>query len=216
MNPTSTIDIINFIYHISALNAAYLGTSVIIIIFLGGAFYLFNLRPFEKNLTQQKESLIDLKSKLEEKIVTMTQFEEKLKIDEKRLISFENHIMDQALSNAWAAHYTAQSTRNFGGDILALRGYLVLTQSFKRGDIQMCLKQIKRVLDQDPGTLPVSVIKMKSWDPKIVSQIFSDIISSFNTIQGFEELKEEIRTEAIQKWFSSTERTLPFAQTKKS
>jgi F0F1-type ATP synthase membrane subunit b/b' len=71
MNPTSTkqvlsqvsadsfelTELINITRDIAELNAAYLAISVSVIIFLGGIFYLFNVKPLQDKLQKQEEDI---------------------------------------------------------------------------------------------------------------------------------------------------------------
>src|SRR3989344_5485663 len=61
-------DIINAANNIATLNLGYLGISVTIIALLGGAFYLFNIKPFKETLERQEKSLVDLKKEIEENL----------------------------------------------------------------------------------------------------------------------------------------------------
>lgn len=68
---TNTIvipEIINLISNLATLNLGYLGIAVTILVFLGGAFYLFNFKPLKDNLEKQEKTIDGLKKEVEENL----------------------------------------------------------------------------------------------------------------------------------------------------
>jgi uncharacterized coiled-coil protein SlyX len=204
MIATSTGDLSNLFFQVTQWNLAYLGICVAIIILSAGIIYIFNVKPLEKNLERQEKDIGDLKNQVTEKIAAIVKLEEKLDADEKRLAQAEFNDIDQTLNNIWTQHLLAQSTTNYGGNILALTWYLRIAQAFKRGNVKICLDQIKLVLDSDPGNYLSSVTGMIRWNPSIVITTYTDMINSLKTVEGFDALKEEIINKATQKWISPT------------
>lgn len=68
---TSTIitsELVSLIESLATLNLGYLGISVTILLFLGGAFYLFNFKPIKDKLEQQEKTLNDLEKEIKENL----------------------------------------------------------------------------------------------------------------------------------------------------
>jgi uncharacterized coiled-coil protein SlyX len=200
---TGVINLQDLVNSLASSNLNYLTLALALILGIGGAFYIFNIKPFENKLDIQEKAQEKLKDEIDEKINTITKLEEKLNAHEGRLSVVENNNIDQILANIWTQHLVAQSTHNFGGNILALTWYLELTQLFKRGDVKMCLEQIEWALDNDDGVSSGSTIKMKDWNSNILIERFSSITASFKTIidPQLDDLKINILKKATQKWF---------------
>ena len=65
---TSIIEIIGLIENLATLNLGYLGIAVTILLFLGGAFYLFNFKPLKDALGRQEKILTDLGKEVNENL----------------------------------------------------------------------------------------------------------------------------------------------------
>ncbi len=61
--PTS--DVISLVNNVAALNLGYLGICVTILALLGGATYIFNIKPFKEALEKQEGTLLSLKEEVE-------------------------------------------------------------------------------------------------------------------------------------------------------
>ncbi len=62
------IEIIGLIENIATLNLGYLTIAVTILIFLGGAFYLFNFKPLKDTLERQGDIVTDLEKEVKENL----------------------------------------------------------------------------------------------------------------------------------------------------
>jgi len=61
-------EIVDLVERVATLNLGYLSVSVVILALLGGAFYLFNIRPLKETLDRQEKVLTDLKEEVEENL----------------------------------------------------------------------------------------------------------------------------------------------------
>ena len=66
----TTADITSFIENIAQINLEYLGIAVTILVFFGGAFYLFNFRPLKDTIEKQEDTLVALKKEVEENLLS--------------------------------------------------------------------------------------------------------------------------------------------------
>lgn len=66
----ATSEIIDFVNYISSINLGYLGLAITILVFLGGAFYLFNFKPLQDRLEKQEKIFDDLKKQLVDDVKT--------------------------------------------------------------------------------------------------------------------------------------------------
>lgn len=64
----SITEIIGLIENLATLNLGYLGVAVTILVFLGGAFYLFNFKPLKDALERQEKTLSDLEKEVKENL----------------------------------------------------------------------------------------------------------------------------------------------------
>ena len=64
----SITEIIDLIENLATLNLGYLGVAVTILVFLGGAFYLFNFKPLKDALERQEKTLSDLEKEVKENL----------------------------------------------------------------------------------------------------------------------------------------------------
>ena len=64
----SITEIIGLIENLATLNLGYLGIAVTILVFLGGAFYLFNFKPLKDALERQEKTLSDLEKEVKENL----------------------------------------------------------------------------------------------------------------------------------------------------
>ncbi len=95
-NSITVTDIINAANNIATLNLGYLGISVTILALLGGAFYLFNIRPLKDTLGQQEKLLINLKKEVEDNLSSSKlEVKEELKEFETRQITNISSLIQQ-------------------------------------------------------------------------------------------------------------------------
>ncbi|NQU77717.1 hypothetical protein HQ544_03395 [Candidatus Falkowbacteria bacterium] len=69
--PTTTVTIIeiaDLMEKLATINIGYLGISVTILVLLGGAFYLFNVKPLKDSLGRQEKTLTDLGKEVNENL----------------------------------------------------------------------------------------------------------------------------------------------------
>lgn len=93
--PTSIVatpEVIDLINNLATLNLGYLGIAVTILVFFGGAFYLFNFKPIKDNLEKQERIINELKKEIEKNIIS---FKEKM---EKDFDNFKN-VQNDEISN---------------------------------------------------------------------------------------------------------------------
>ncbi len=75
-DPTTIKEITHFIETITTLNLGYLGLSVTILVFLGGAFYLFNFKPLKETIEKNEKRLMESENKLEGELLKFQDHQE--------------------------------------------------------------------------------------------------------------------------------------------
>ncbi|MCC7160447.1 hypothetical protein IT399_01875 [Candidatus Nomurabacteria bacterium] len=237
--PTNETLIKNIIYaDVIQYNIAYLALSITFIFVIGGAFYIFNIKPIEKKIEDQETKLRNLEDRIDEKILKQqteynTKFqeivtslsnsksiEERINYAEIRIQIAEEKAETTQLDILWSQHYIWQNSRSFAGDMLCMIFYLqLIVQFFKKTEqlkdkVEMCLYQIKNILESDPGTEFASVLRLapNGRTPRdMADQHFGELMALFKEIKNpeLEPLKLEIRKLIIEKWYSGTVPVLP-------
>ena len=92
----SITEIANLIENLATLNLGYLGIAVTILIFLGGAFYLFNFKPLKDAFERQEKTLTDLEKEVKENLASSKkEIREELNIFKDEQVKTISNIFEQ-------------------------------------------------------------------------------------------------------------------------
>ena len=64
----ATAEIIDMVSNLATINLGYLGIAVTVLVFLGGAFYLFNFKPLKDSIERQEKTLTVLEKDVKENL----------------------------------------------------------------------------------------------------------------------------------------------------
>lgn len=205
------LDLIKLTQDIASLNAVYLSISVGIILALGGAFYLFSLKPLQEKITRQEEQLDLEKKKNEEKlkqIIESLKEAQKNSLDQidkskKELTNIiENKISKEVnlikkmantekLNSLWDKHYLW----GLGSTKVPQNELSVLIESLEKSiEYKMFVASPELHLDEIDITL--NEIKrehpLSESDKKDLKEMYDNLVNTLSKLSGHDEKKKEL------------------------
>lgn len=121
-------------------NLGYLSISVTMIIGLGAVFYLFNLKPLEKNLSEQKEYITKIKSEITKTSEQINDVLRKVDTARKQMVlliqdgqkELQREQLRIDITNEWYLHYQWKSSGIKSNEFSTLICTLALSVDFQK------------------------------------------------------------------------------------